>query len=246
MLIGCDGIRSRIREIIDPYAAPVRYVPVLNIGGYIPEFPLDTPSDEFQMMFGTRCFFGWTAAPDGSAGWFANPPHPREPAPGELEAMTDADWRTWLLELLGDRPGADARADRRCAGAVDRLGDLRHAAGPALAPGQHDHHRRRRARDLACRGAGRGDGAGGRGGAGAVPARRAGRGRGVQDVRRPPPGPGGAGGEGRARGRATPRRRVRWAGSSATPSCRSSSGGRRRASARRLTWMHGHHIEWER
>ena len=105
LLIGCDGIRSRVREIIDPEAAPVRYVPVLNIGGTVPEFPLDTPPDEFQMMFGTRCFFGWTAAPDGSAGWFANPPHPREPAPGELAAMTDADWRTWLLELLGDDYG---------------------------------------------------------------------------------------------------------------------------------------------
>ena len=105
LLIGCDGIRSRVREIIDPDAAPVRYVPVLNIGGFIPDFPLDTPVDEFQMMFGTRCFFGWTAAPDGSAGWFANPPHPREPAPGELEAMTDADWRAWLLDLLGHDRG---------------------------------------------------------------------------------------------------------------------------------------------
>jgi FAD-dependent urate hydroxylase len=105
LLIGCDGIRSRVREIIDPEAAPVRYVPVLNIGGFIPDFPLDTPPDEFQMMFGTRCFFGWTAAPDGSAGWFANPPHPREPAAGQLEAMTDADWRRWLLELLGDDRG---------------------------------------------------------------------------------------------------------------------------------------------
>ncbi len=105
VLIGCDGIRSRTREIIDPDAAPVRYVPVLNIGGYVRDFPLDTPVDEFQMMFGTRCFFGWTAAPDGSAGWFANPPHPREPALGELEAMTDADWRTWLLELLGTDQG---------------------------------------------------------------------------------------------------------------------------------------------
>jgi FAD-dependent urate hydroxylase len=105
LLIGCDGIRSRVREIIDPGAAPARYVPVLNIGGYLPQFPLDSPPDEFQMMFGTRCFFGWTAAPDGSAGWFANPPHPAEPAPGELEAMTDDDWRTWLLELLGNDSG---------------------------------------------------------------------------------------------------------------------------------------------
>jgi FAD-dependent urate hydroxylase len=105
LLIGCDGIRSRVREIIDPDAAPARYVPVLNIGGYIPDFPLDSPADQFQMMFGTRCFFGWTAVPDGSAGWFANPPHPAEPAPGELEAMTDEDWRTWLLELLGSDYG---------------------------------------------------------------------------------------------------------------------------------------------
>src|SRR6185503_4017985 len=66
LLIGCDGIRSRVREFIDPEAAPVRYVPVLNIGGFIPDFPLDTPPDEFQMMFGTRCFFGWTAARAGS------------------------------------------------------------------------------------------------------------------------------------------------------------------------------------
>ncbi len=105
VLIGCDGIRSRVREIIDPDAVPVRYVPVLNIGGFVPGFPLDTPVDEFQMMFGRRCFFGWTAAPDGSAGWFANPPHPREPAPGELSAMTDADWRAWLQELLGNDYG---------------------------------------------------------------------------------------------------------------------------------------------
>ena len=69
-LIGCDGIRSRVREIIDPDAAPVRYVPVLNIGGYIRTSPLDTPPDEFQMMFGTHCFFGGrrrrTAARAGS------------------------------------------------------------------------------------------------------------------------------------------------------------------------------------
>ena len=102
LLIGCDGVRSRVREIIDPDAAPARYVPVLNIGSFVADFPLDSPAEEFQMMFGTRCFFGWTGAPDGSAGWFANPPHSAEPAPGELEAMSDEDWRTWLLELLGN------------------------------------------------------------------------------------------------------------------------------------------------
>lgn len=106
LLIGCDGIRSRVRQIIDPEAEPARYLPVLNCGDVVPDFPLPgTPPGEFQMMFGTRCFFGWTAAPDGSAGWFANPPNPAEPRPGELEAMTDADWRSWLLELAGNDYG---------------------------------------------------------------------------------------------------------------------------------------------
>jgi len=106
LLVGCDGIRSRVRTIIDQDAAPAAYIPVLNCGAVIPDFPLaDAPEGEFQMMFGTRCFFGWTMAPDGSAGWFANPPHPGEPRPGELEAMSDADWRAWLTELAGDDHG---------------------------------------------------------------------------------------------------------------------------------------------
>jgi FAD-dependent urate hydroxylase len=93
------------RRIIDPQAAPPRYVPVLNLGGLVPGLRLDTPSDEFQMMFGTRSFFGWTATPDGDTVWFANPPHRAEPARGEIEAMTDADWRRRLLELVGDDAG---------------------------------------------------------------------------------------------------------------------------------------------
>ena len=36
LLIGCDGIRSRVRSVIDPAAPRARYVPVLNIGGYAP------------------------------------------------------------------------------------------------------------------------------------------------------------------------------------------------------------------
>lgn len=36
LLVGADGIRSRVRQVIDPAAAPARYVPVLNIGGFAP------------------------------------------------------------------------------------------------------------------------------------------------------------------------------------------------------------------
>ena len=105
LLVGCDGIRSRTRQVIDPSAAPARYVPVLNVGGYIPGFSVGTPTDEFQMMFGKRCFFGYSSTPDGGVVWFANPPLAEEPAEGELAAMGDDQWRAWLLELFADDAG---------------------------------------------------------------------------------------------------------------------------------------------
>lgn len=105
VLIGCDGIRSRVRQIIDPDAPAVRYVPVLNIGGVVSGVSVDAPVGEFQMVFGRRCFWAYVVTPDGRVGWFANPPRAQEPSAAELAAMTDADWRTWLLELTADDRG---------------------------------------------------------------------------------------------------------------------------------------------
>lgn len=100
LLIGCDGIHSRVRVLIDPHAAAPRYVPVLNVGGYVPDFTVDVPAREFRMQFGTRCFFAWTPTPDGGIVWFANPPMAREPEHGVLSGMSDAQWRAWLHELM--------------------------------------------------------------------------------------------------------------------------------------------------
>lgn len=100
LLVGCDGIHSRVRAIIDGAAAKPRYVPVLNVGGYIPNFTVDVPPREVRMQFGTRCFFAWMPTPDGGTVWFANPPMPGEPEHGVLSGMTDAQWRKWLHELM--------------------------------------------------------------------------------------------------------------------------------------------------
>jgi 2-polyprenyl-6-methoxyphenol hydroxylase-like FAD-dependent oxidoreductase len=100
LLIGCDGIHSRVRQIIDPRASAPRYVPVLNVGGYIPGFMVDVPAREFRMQFGTRCFFAWMPTPDGGTIWFANPPMAREPERGVLSGMSDSQWRDWLHALM--------------------------------------------------------------------------------------------------------------------------------------------------
>lgn len=109
LLVGCDGIHSRVRQLIDPQAPPLRYVPVLNVGGYLPDFPLDVPHREFRMQFGTRCFFAWAPTPDGGAVWFANPPMTREPQRGVLSSMSDQEWRDWLHELMAGDVGPSHR-----------------------------------------------------------------------------------------------------------------------------------------
>ncbi|MBF6065712.1 FAD-dependent monooxygenase [Nocardia terpenica] len=108
LLIGCDGIHSPVRSLIDPDAPPPRYVPVLNVGGYLPGFPVDVPAKEFRMQFGTRCFFAWMPTPDGGTVWFANPPMPREPERGVLSGMSDTEWRLWLHELTAGDAGPAA------------------------------------------------------------------------------------------------------------------------------------------
>ena len=99
LLIGADGIRSRVRTLIDPAAPRARYVPLLNIGGYASIRP-DVPVGEYHMVFGRRAFFGYVVAPDGTTWWFANPPRRDEPGAGELAAMSDEQWRAWLLDLF--------------------------------------------------------------------------------------------------------------------------------------------------
>jgi FAD-dependent urate hydroxylase len=112
LLVGADGIRSRVRQVIDPGAAPARYVPVLNIGGFAPAMEVDGVPGGYEMVFGKRAFFGYAKAPDGAVWWFANPPQHAEPAPGELAALTTAHWRARLRELFaGDRTPACAIID---------------------------------------------------------------------------------------------------------------------------------------
>jgi FAD-dependent urate hydroxylase len=105
LLIGCDGIRSRVRSLIDPAAPHARYVPLLNIGGYAPasrdaKVVETSATGDYHMIFGKRAFFGYAVAPDGATWWFANPPRRDEPSDDELAAMSSDAWRAWLLDLF--------------------------------------------------------------------------------------------------------------------------------------------------
>jgi FAD-dependent urate hydroxylase len=100
LLIGADGIHSRVRRIIDPAAPEARYIPVLNIGGFAGGMTVPAEPGTFRMVFGKRAFFGYAVHPSGEIWWFANPPRPDEPSRAELAAIGTGQWRKMLIDLF--------------------------------------------------------------------------------------------------------------------------------------------------
>jgi FAD-dependent urate hydroxylase len=98
LLVGADGLHSRVRSALDPAAPEPRYLGLLNAGGFTRGPVAGAPEPGvMQMAFGRRAFFGWATAPDGSVWWFANPVAERPVAAGE---WTPAAWREYLLEVF--------------------------------------------------------------------------------------------------------------------------------------------------
>ncbi|MGH3373225.1 MAG: FAD-dependent monooxygenase [Actinoallomurus sp.] len=105
LLIGCDGIHSRTRSIIDPEAPSPRYIPLLNVGGF--STGADAPGEPARLQFvpGKKGFFGYTTSADRrEAWWFANLPWATEPSRDELAAATRASLSGTLLQTFADAP----------------------------------------------------------------------------------------------------------------------------------------------
>jgi len=109
LLIGCDGVHSTVRRIIDPHAPAPAYAGLINLGGYVRGVRVDADPGTYHMIFGKRAFFGYALAPDGEVWWFANVPEPSEPARGSLAAISTSQWRQRLVGLFADDAGPATR-----------------------------------------------------------------------------------------------------------------------------------------
>jgi 2-polyprenyl-6-methoxyphenol hydroxylase-like FAD-dependent oxidoreductase len=105
VLIGCDGVHSTVRPIIDPAAPAPAYAGLLNTGGYARGVQVGTEPGSYEMIFGKRAFFGYATAPGGQVWWFANLPRRAEPARSQAQAPGGDQWRPRLLELFADDAG---------------------------------------------------------------------------------------------------------------------------------------------
>lgn len=105
ILIGCDGVYSQVRRLIDPHAPAPKYAGLINLGGYVRGVDVNADPGTYHMIFGKRAFFGYAVAPDGEVWWFANVPQPAEPTRDALSAVSSDEWRRRLLALFADDAG---------------------------------------------------------------------------------------------------------------------------------------------
>lgn len=107
LLIGCDGIHSRTRRIIDASAPTGRYVGLVNFGGYTRSRGA-APGEPgvWHMVFGARAFFGHVVDSSGGTVWFANVPRD-EVGGSERRTTVTEQWKRYLIDMFrGDRSDA--------------------------------------------------------------------------------------------------------------------------------------------
>jgi 2-polyprenyl-6-methoxyphenol hydroxylase-like FAD-dependent oxidoreductase len=109
LLIGCDGIHSRVRQLIDPQAARPSYTGLLSCGGYGHSTTLQPTPETQHFIFGRRAFFGYFVKEGGGVWWFSNISEPGEPRRSELARVSHEMWQQRLLHLHdGDQPSIQA------------------------------------------------------------------------------------------------------------------------------------------
>ncbi len=101
VLIGTDGIRSRVRTLIDPSAPGPRQIPLLNFGA-VSDISIPARADAMYFVFGNRAFLGYWNQPDGRTGWFSNLPDGTPMSIAQARESSAENWLGRLREVYGD------------------------------------------------------------------------------------------------------------------------------------------------
>lgn len=97
VLVGADGIHSRVRTLLDANAPAPRFTGQVSVGGIARGTKVAPTPGRYEMVFGHRGFFGFSVTPQGDGYWFANA---AVATPDEAK-----DWRRELEALFADDAG---------------------------------------------------------------------------------------------------------------------------------------------
>lgn len=102
ILIGADGIRSTVRELIDPLAPSPQYTGHLGFGCGAPGGTIDVSPDTMTFVFGKHAFLGYWLDPDLGICWFGSLPHDAPMSLTEARKVPASQWLTRLGDLYRD------------------------------------------------------------------------------------------------------------------------------------------------
>lgn len=123
VLVGADGVHSRVRSAVDPSAPDARYVGLTNFGGVTRAPDADLVPEAWHFVFGRRAFSGAHPLPSGDVVWFVNVPRPPI-GRAERVSTSDETWQRWLAELVAGDAGPVAALV--AGGVLELAGDNTH------------------------------------------------------------------------------------------------------------------------
>jgi 2-polyprenyl-6-methoxyphenol hydroxylase-like FAD-dependent oxidoreductase len=102
LLIGCDGIHSRVRRIIVPGAPAPSYTGLISFGGFLQSNAIAYERGIQTMVFGKRAFFGYLVRNAEEVYWFGNMEYPGEPSRRGLQSIPQAEWHRTINGLYAN------------------------------------------------------------------------------------------------------------------------------------------------
>nr|WP_238717499.1 FAD-dependent monooxygenase [Natronorubrum halophilum] len=98
-LVGCDGIHSQTRNSIFPDAPEPEYTGIIDSGAFTRNESVPPSDGIMRMTFGVNGFFGYQKVPAGEIYWFENHEQSHAPSRGELDEISQSQWKDKLLTL---------------------------------------------------------------------------------------------------------------------------------------------------
>jgi 2-polyprenyl-6-methoxyphenol hydroxylase-like FAD-dependent oxidoreductase len=102
LLVGADGIRSRVRELIDPQAPAPQYAGLISFGAVVSDPGAASTQGRMPMVLGKHAFFGYQVFDDGTAAWFANLPADRPLSVAEARRTPPEEWLKRLAAAFAE------------------------------------------------------------------------------------------------------------------------------------------------
>ncbi|WP_063013106.1 FAD-dependent oxidoreductase [Nocardia kruczakiae] len=107
IIVGADGIKSRVRTLIDPNAPGADYTGMLGFGAYT-ECSAPVPPETMVFAYGRNAYYLYWSMPDGRIAWGANLPQKQYLSLTEAREVPAEQWLRTLREIYAeDTPGAD-------------------------------------------------------------------------------------------------------------------------------------------